>query len=86
MRNENKFSLYHTYGEGVEPKPGDHLTLREFAEHVRRFREEGLLKPDGLVYATHISHEGNLVHDEFEAMAEKSGYRIAYDGLRVELD
>ena len=76
--------LDHTYGVGMESS--DHLAMKGFAGHVRRFREEGMLKPDGSVYATHISHERNYTHSEFEAKAEESGYRIAYDGLRLELE
>ncbi len=75
----------HTYGAEIEPKPGDHLSLKGVAEHIRRFRQEGLINPNGAVYATHISHEGNAVHDEFEKLAEKLGYRVAFDGLQVEL-
>lgn len=76
--------LDHTYGAGIEPS--DHLSLKAFVDHVKRFREEGLLKPNGLVYATHISHEGNYLYFEFETIAEEFGYHIAYDGLQIELE
>lgn len=76
--------LDHTYGAGIESRT-DHLSFGDFTAHVERFREEGLLNINGVVYATHISHEGNPVHSEFEAIAEKHGYGVAYDGLRIEL-
>ena len=78
--------LDHTYGIGFDSRPADHLGLQDFIAHVNRFREDGLLKDNGMVYATHISHEGNLEHDEFDDYAMKHGYRVAFDGLRLLLD
>ena len=74
--------LDHTYGPDID---GDgHLNANRFIEHVQRMRAEGFLKPDGRVFATHISHEGNPVHAELVEFGERHGYEIAYDGLVVE--
>ena len=78
--------LDHTYGIGFESRPADHLASKDVAAHADRFRECGLLKDNGLVYATHLSHEGILEHDELDAYAMEQGYRVAYDGLRLQLD
>ncbi len=78
--------LDHTYGIGFDSRPADHLGLQDFIAHANRFREVGLLKDNGMVYATHISHEGNLEHDELDDYAMKHGYRVAFDGLRLVLD
>ena len=78
--------LDHTYGIGFDSRPADHLGLRDFIANVNRFREVGLLKDNGMVYATHISHEGNLEHGELDDYAMKHGYRVAFDGLRLQLD
>ena len=78
--------LDHTYGIGLDSHPEDHLGARDVVAHTDRFRESGLLKDSGLVYATHISHEGNLEHDELDEYAGKHGYRVAFDGLRLVLD
>ena len=77
--------LDHTYGIGFDSRPADHLGLQDFIAHANRFREVGLLKDNGMVYATHISHEGNLEHDELDDYAMKHGYRVAFDGLRLVL-
>lgn len=78
--------LDHTYGIGLESRPEDHLGARDVIAHADRFRESGLLKDNGIVYATHISHEGNLEHDELDEYAGKHGYRVAFDGPRLVLE
>lgn len=77
--------LDHTYGIGFESSPADHLASKDVAAHADRFREYGQLKDNGVVYATHLSHEGNLEHDELDEYAREHGYRVAYDGLRLQL-
>ena len=78
--------LDHTYGIGFESRPADHLASKDVAAHTDRFRECGLLKENGEVFATHLSHEGNLEHDELDEYAKNCGYRVAYDGLSLKLD
>ncbi len=73
--------LDHTYGD-VDDMRG-HLTAREVAAHVERFRAEGLLAEGGRVFGTHISHESAPPHPELSELAGRLGYEIAYDGLRV---
>ena len=75
--------LDHTYGIGFDSRPGDHLASRDVIARAGRFRESGLLKENGAVYATHLSHEGNLEHDELDEYARAHGYRVAYDGLKL---
>jgi phosphoribosyl 1,2-cyclic phosphate phosphodiesterase len=73
--------LDHTYGPA---EPGDdHLSARQFIEHVARMSEEGLLADEARVFATHIAHDANPVHPELVAFAARHGYEIAYDGLTV---
>ena len=78
--------LDHTYGIGLDSRPEDHLASRDVIAHAHRFRESGLLKDTGVVYATHLSHEGNLEHDELDEYARERGYRVAYDGLTLPLE
>lgn len=77
--------LDHTYGIGFESRPADHLAAKDVAAHADRFRECGLLKDSGVVYATHLSHEGNREHDALDEYARGHGYRVAYDGLGLQL-
>jgi phosphoribosyl 1,2-cyclic phosphodiesterase len=71
--------LDHTYGP---EQPGrDHLSAHQFIEHANRMRSEGVLGPDGRIFATHIAHEGNSAHTDLAAFAKHHGYEVAYDGL-----
>ena len=78
--------LDHTYGVGIDASPPDHLAAVDVIGHVDRFRRSGLLKDGASVYATHISHEGYLEHDELDAYAAANEYSIAYDGLTLTID
>ena len=78
--------LDHTYGIGFDVSPPDHLASVDVIGHVDRFRQSGLLKDGARVYATHISHEGYLEHDELDRYATANGYRIAFDGLSLTID
>jgi phosphoribosyl 1,2-cyclic phosphate phosphodiesterase len=85
LRQDMRYDLVvldQTYGIGFDSN--DHLASGDVAAHAERFRREGLLKDNAAVYVTHISHEGYLEHDEFDAYAAKRGYRVAYDGLKVD--
>ncbi|MDE2889346.1 MAG: MBL fold metallo-hydrolase [Gemmatimonadota bacterium] len=89
LRAGTRFDLLildHTYGIGIEVSPPDHLASVDVIGHVDRFRCTGLLKDNARVYATHISHEGYLEHDELDAYAAANGYRIAYDGLSLVIE
>jgi phosphoribosyl 1,2-cyclic phosphate phosphodiesterase len=85
-KHELQFDLVildHTYGPN---EPGsDHLSARQFVEHVARMRKEGLLAQNARAFATHIAHEGNPAHPELEEFAKQHGYEIAYDGLVLEV-
>lgn len=75
--------LDHTYGPD---QPGsDHLSAHQVGEHTRRMREEGLLKPNARIFATHIAHEGNPYHEKLVEFGEKHGYEIAFDGLSIDI-
>lgn len=75
--------LDHTYGECMNA--GGHLDAGQVAEIIKRMKAEGIIDEHSLVYATHISHEGNDIHDKMEKQAISRGYHIAYDGLKIDL-
>ena len=77
--------LDQTYGIGVDSRAKDHMSASNVAAHAERFRTSGLLKNSAVVYAIHISHEGCLEHEQLDRCAAENGYRIAYDGLVLEL-
>ncbi len=76
-------AIDHTYGPGING--GGHLNADQAAEEIDRLRAEGILKPGGRAFATHISHEGMPPHEELAEYARERGYEIAWDGLSIEL-
>lgn len=75
--------LDHTYGIGC--RGSDHLCAGEVEELALTLRAGGILKEDGRILATHLSHEGIREHDRLKVYAAARGYGIAYDGLTVVL-
>ena len=76
----------HTYGPGMPDAPRtDHMTAHDVVRLTAALRERGLLRPNGQVWATHISHECTPVHSELEAFAQMHGYRVAWDGLELDI-
>lgn len=73
--------LDHTYGEGFNA--GGHLDAGQVINIIRKMKEEKIIDDNSIIYATHISHEGNNIHQEMEKLAIKNGYHIAYDGLEI---
>jgi len=73
--------LDHTYGCDV--KADDHLTANRFIETINQLKNKNIIGQNTKIFASHISHEGNLPHDEFIVFAEKYGYSVAFDGLVV---
>ncbi len=73
--------LDHTHG--FQTSSDGHMNAEEVASHVRRMREEKILKNKGRAFATHFSHEGNPVHPRLVETTARLGYEIAYDGLQV---
>jgi len=70
---------------GVNPPGFGHMNAHLVEQHTQRMRAEGLLKQEGEVYITHISHIGNPTHEALEALSGGKGYQVAYDGLTLSL-
>ena len=79
----NVVFLDRTYGRGCNA--GGHLDAGMVSEYVRRMHDLGITDSNSRLFATHISHEGNDIHDVMEAEAVKNGYHIAYDGMCLEI-
>ncbi|MBU0648481.1 hypothetical protein KJ855_04865 [Patescibacteria group bacterium] len=73
--------LDHTYGPDID---GDgHLNTNQFIEHIQKMKKDQLATTNTRFLATHISHEGNPVHNKLSKSAAQQGYEIAYDGLEI---
>jgi phosphoribosyl 1,2-cyclic phosphate phosphodiesterase len=77
----NVLILDHTYGPNIDNS--GHLNANRFIEHINRMKEEDLLSENARILATHISHEGNPLHEILSEYALINGYEIAYDGLVI---
>ena len=75
--------LDHTYGYNVNAN--DHLNANKFIETINTMKNKKIINQNTKVYASHISHEGNLLHDEFVNFAKEHRYNVAYDGLEIEI-
>lgn len=73
--------LDQTYGKGYNA--GGHLDAGQLIEIIERLRLMGTLTDETLIYATHISHEGNDTHENMQSLSNEYNYNIAYDGLIV---
>ena len=70
---------------GVQEYTFSHLNIKAFDEYISTLKQNDLLTQNCLVYATHITHDGNPVHEELETLLAVYGYKPAYDGLEFEL-
>ena len=70
---------------GLRDYSFSHLNIKGFGEYVNKLKENEFLNKDCLIYATHLTHDGNPLHEELEQILSKYGYMPAYDGLEIEL-
>lgn len=71
---------------GVYNGAGEHhMGLPGCDEAVRRLRESGALKPDGICIINHFSHGGGASYEQLAAEAEKRGWIATYDGIEIEI-
>lgn len=75
--------LDHTFGD-VDYN-FSHLNENLFVKEIEKLRSINAINENSKVYATHISHDGNGIHEEMEEVANKNNYFVAYDGLEINL-
>ena len=73
--------LDQTYGKWFNA--GGHPDAGMVSDYVKAMKVKGIIDDNSLVYATHISHEGNATHEEMEKEAKSNGYHVAYDGMKL---
>lgn len=77
-------AMDHTFGDREQPD-GGHMTGSQFRAHLARMRAEGMLAEGARVFAHHLAHHSNPLHEELTAIGARHGYEVAYDGLRVRI-
>jgi phosphoribosyl 1,2-cyclic phosphodiesterase len=76
-------AMDHTFG--LQGRVDGHMNWEQFTEQIARLRSLGLLSAGARVFAHHLAHHSNPVHEELEAFAAPHRYEVAYDGLVVEV-
>ena len=62
-----------------------HLNIKGFNEYIQKLKSNNLLNENCQVYATHITHDGNPLHEDLDSILNKLGYHASYDGMEIEL-
>ncbi len=76
-------AMDHTFG--MAKRSGGHMNSEQFREHIAEMTRFGLLHDQSRIFATHIAHHSNPLHDDLVAFAAGYGYEIAFDGLVVDV-
>ena len=61
----------------------EHLNWAELSRLVEELRARGILKPDAVVWATHLSQHFVPPHEQWAPVVEGEYLHVAYDGLRL---
>jgi phosphoribosyl 1,2-cyclic phosphate phosphodiesterase len=69
----------------ARPISGTHMGSAGMLREVERMRALGLISPATQVVGTHLGHHSNGPYSVEERRAAELGYRIAWDGMVVEL-
>ena len=70
---------------GLNDFMAKHLNIKGFKEYINALRSYDLLSENCLIYATHITHDGNPLHDELEGILMGFGSKVAYDGMELNI-
>ncbi|WP_256217455.1 MBL fold metallo-hydrolase [Paenibacillus sp. OV219] len=62
-----------------------HLDIPNFLLMLERMQAIGLIDAQTPIYATHINHKHDLLHDDMQLVFDQSGFnvQVAYDGLEI---
>jgi phosphoribosyl 1,2-cyclic phosphate phosphodiesterase len=67
------------------PREVGHLGISLLLALRQEMVEKGVLADGAAVFATHIGHNGGMLHESLEAAFSGTGVVVTYDGLAVEL-
>jgi len=62
-----------------------HMGILDNVEVYERFKGQGTVNDNTKVVMTHFSHNGQMLHEELEIEAQKYGFIVAYDSLKLEI-
>lgn len=61
-----------------------HMTVQECIQTAERMRKSNFVKPTTRFVVTHFSHNGLLLHEDYEKICAPHGIEVAYDGMEME--
>jgi phosphoribosyl 1,2-cyclic phosphate phosphodiesterase len=71
---------------GPKDRPfSKHMTWQNVLDARDRMAGMGVVGPNTQMAITHFSHNGGVLHEEFEAITEPEGIGVCYDGITFEV-
>ena len=70
---------------GLNDYMAKHLNIKGFKEYILQLKNNNLIADNCKIFATHITHDGNPLHDELEEILAKDGASASYDGMEIEI-
>ena len=64
---------------------GSHMGIPNILDTVQRLTAMGAVDDNTIKYINHFSHNANPIQNVLEERVASLGYRVAYDGLSVEI-
>lgn len=74
-----------TDGYNNNKRSSNHMSVETVIEVQKKFKEENIIAEDGIIVASHFSHNSNMTHKELVEAYEPYGIVVAYDGMIIEL-
>jgi len=75
-----------TYGFNGNDRSDNHMSLETVFAAQQKLTDIGCLSAQSQLVVSHISHSGNLLHDELVAACHDKNIIVAYDGLVINLN
>lgn len=85
LKGEKIDCLFLDESFGLQEYTYSHLNIKAFDSYVKTLKQNNILNNSCLIYATHITHDGNPPHEELKKILNKYNYSPAYDGLELEI-
>lgn len=70
---------------GVNSFTFSHLNIKAFGEFINELKNNNLLSDNCKIYATHITHDKNPLHEDLNEILKQYNSQAAYDGLELEI-
>ena len=70
---------------GLNEDYGGHMCLQNNIRMLHFLRDNGCYASDGRFVLSHMSPHWCPPHDWYEAIVEKDGIQLAYDGMRIDV-